>query len=48
MAVKDDYLVETLADMGLVSEDDVTIARAEVESGEFEDKVSLIVCWPRR
>jgi type IV pilus assembly protein PilB len=38
VAVKDDYLVETLADMGLVTEDDVAIARAEVESGEFEDQ----------
>lgn len=38
MAVKDDYLVDTLADMGLVTEDDVSIARAEVESGEFEDQ----------
>jgi type IV pilus assembly protein PilB len=36
--VKDDYLVETLADMGLVTDDDVQIARAEVESGEFEDQ----------
>ncbi|MGY8675033.1 MAG: GspE/PulE/PilB domain-containing protein, partial [Verrucomicrobiia bacterium] len=38
MPVKDDYLVETLADMGLVTDDDVQIARAEVESGEFEDQ----------
>ncbi|MBG87248.1 MAG: type II secretion system protein E [Verrucomicrobiales bacterium] len=38
MPVKDDYLVDTLADMGLVTEDDVQIARAEVESGEFEDQ----------
>ena len=38
MAVKDDYLVDTLADMGLVTEDDVSVARAEVESGEFEDQ----------
>ena len=38
MAVKDDYLVDTLADMGLVTDDDVSIARAEVESGEFEDQ----------
>jgi type IV pilus assembly protein PilB len=38
VAVKDDYLVDTLADMGLVTEDDVSIARAEVESGEFEDQ----------
>lgn len=38
MAVKDDYLVDTLADMGLVTDDDVSIAKAEVESGEFEDQ----------
>ena len=38
MAIRDDYLVDTLADMGLVTEDDVAVARAEVESGEFEDQ----------
>lgn len=36
--VKDDYLVETLADMGLVTNEDVAQARAEVESGEFTDQ----------
>ena len=38
MAIRDDYLVDTLADMGLVTEDDVAVAKAEVESGEFEDQ----------
>lgn len=38
MAVKDDYLVDTLEEMGLVTGDDVSIAKAEVESGEFEDQ----------
>ncbi len=36
--VKDDYLVDTLADMGLLTSDDVTQARAEIESGEFADQ----------
>jgi len=36
--VKDDYLVDTLADMGLVTNEDVAQARAEVESGEFPDQ----------
>ena len=38
MPVKDDYLVDTLADMGLVTTEDVAQARAEVESGEFTDQ----------
>ena len=38
MPVKDDYLVDTLADMGLVTNEDVAQARAEVESGEFTDQ----------
>jgi type IV pilus assembly protein PilB len=36
--VKDDYLVDTLADMGLVTNEDVVQARAEVDSGEFTDQ----------
>lgn len=36
--VKDDYLVDTLADMGLLTSEDVTQARAEIESGEFADQ----------
>ncbi|MFA6545045.1 MAG: ATPase, T2SS/T4P/T4SS family [Limisphaerales bacterium] len=38
MPVKDDYLVDTLADMGLVTNEDVAHARAEMESGEFTEQ----------
>ena len=47
MAVKDDYLVDTLADMGLVTNEDVAQARAEVDSGEFPDQgvIDRLLAW---